>query len=47
MLQSQVHRFVQWIDAVGVMYRERYNDLQIAVYHCLPPERIHRFLDGT
>jgi hypothetical protein len=39
-----------WIDAVGVIYRERYNDLQIqtlAIYHFLPPERIYRFLDWT
>jgi alpha 1,2-mannosyltransferase len=49
-LQPHVQHFLQWIDAVGVMYRERYNDLQIqaiAVYHFLPPERIHRFLDWT
>ncbi len=49
-MQPQVQHFLQWTDAVGVMYRERYNDLQIqaiAVYHFLPPERIHRFLDWT
>lgn len=48
--QPEVQYFLQWNDAVGLMYRERYNDLQIqaiAVYHFLPPERIHRFLDFT
>jgi alpha 1,2-mannosyltransferase len=48
--QTEVQHFLQWNDAVGIMYRERYNDLQIqaiAVYHFMPPERIHRFLDFT
>ncbi len=50
MLQPDVQHFLQWTDATGIMYRERYNDLQIqtiAVYAFLPPQRIHRFLDWT
>jgi hypothetical protein len=49
-LQPDVQHFLQWVDATGIVYRERYNDLQIqtiAVYAFLPPERIHRFLDWT
>lgn len=49
-LQPGVQNFLQWIDALGIMYRERYNDLQIqtiAVYAFMPPDRIHRFLDWT
>ncbi len=50
MMQPDVQHFVQWIDAVGNIYRDRYNDLRIqsiVVYAFLPPERIHRFLDWS
>jgi hypothetical protein len=50
MMQPDVQHFVQWIDALGNIYRDRYNDLRIqsiVVYAFLPPERIHRFLDWS
>jgi alpha 1,2-mannosyltransferase len=50
MMQPDVQQFVQWIDALGTIYRDRYNDLRIQtliVYAFLPPERIHRFLDWS
>lgn len=50
MMQPDVQHFVQWIDALGNIYRDRYNDLRIQtslVYAFVPPERIHRFLDWS
>ncbi len=48
--QRNVQHFLRWVDRTGIIYRRRYNDLQIqtiAVYAFCPPERIHRFLDWS
>lgn len=50
MLRPDVQHFLQWIDTVGIIYRERYGDLQTqtnAAYAFLPQNRIHRFLNWT
>jgi alpha 1,2-mannosyltransferase len=48
--QPHVQHFLSWMDDSGMIYRQRYNDLQIqtiAVYAFCPPTRIHRFLDWS
>lgn len=49
-MRPDVQHFLQWIDALGIMYRDRFGDMQVQTITALaflPPERIHRFLDWT